>query len=177
MTALPAFPLFPDPLREKVLQRRDVPCSLCTQARGWIYTGPVYGQGDTEEPICPWCIHNGGAARAGFEFNDAGVGDGVNGWASEDIAWWPSARRALRRGRANHWMGCCGKPCIYLGEADSSDLLGRWAGAAPSLFVGMKWTESQKAELVRSIKRGQEPCAYVFQCQVCRSLRAYWDMP
>src|SRR5688572_18062713 len=71
--ALPKFPLFEDPVAADVLEKSKESCGCCGNARGWIYTGPIYLE-DDEPSICPWCIADSSAAsKFKCTFNDAAV--------------------------------------------------------------------------------------------------------
>jgi len=77
--------------------------------------------------------------------------------------------------QGNHWTACCGRACIYLGEADAKDLQGRWAQAVPSMYADLDWPADKIAEHVASFERESSPSAFVFKCQVCGKLQGYWD--
>jgi uncharacterized protein len=179
---LPAFPLFRDPIAEQSLEQSHAVCASCELARGWIYTQGTYGPGDNERTLCPWCIADGSAA-AKFDcfFNDATIYP-----YRDDVPQLPPEDRELVERRTpgfvtwqgNHWLMCCGRACIYIGEAGKGDLTpcGRWAAAAPSILQEVQdWTEEQRSGFISSIGQGS-PCAYIFECQVCKSLKAYGDM-
>ena len=77
--------------------------------------------------------------------------------------------------QGNHWMSCCGRACIYLGEADGGDLAGRWADVVPGMFADDDLDEEYVRQTVADIQRGGSPAAYVFQCRTCGKLQGYWD--
>lgn len=179
MEPLPLFPLFPDPIRENVIKASNATCVLCGDARGLMYVGPCYGRETPDEgSICPWCIASGAAESRGWEFNDAVIypsRPGVPQLNAEDSALVQFRTPGFTTWQGNHWLMCCGRACIYVGEADARDLKGRWAGAVPSLFEDLKWSEARKSEFIQGICREGSPAAYIFQCQVCESFRGYWD--
>ncbi len=64
---LPNFRYHPDPIRSGAIAASQAVCKSCGQARGYIYSGPVYSEMDgLDDSICPWCIADGSAA-AKFE--------------------------------------------------------------------------------------------------------------
>jgi uncharacterized protein CbrC (UPF0167 family) len=73
------------------------------------------------------------------------------------------------------WLVCCGRACRYVGEAESEDLRGRWQSAVPTLFEGQNLKPERAEEIVDAITKGESPCAYIFQCQVCARLLGFWD--
>lgn len=176
------FPLFPDPIRENIFGVYPDPCDICGYIRGLIYTGPQFSPSPATDDlaVCPWCIADGSAAARGLTFND-----GTNYPCLDSTPQLTPQDRELVECRTpgfvtwqgNHWLMCCGRACIYLGEADTGDLQGRWDGAVQSMFNHLDWPLERIDELVASVGRAQSPNAYVFQCQVCAALRGYWDRP
>jgi hypothetical protein len=74
---LPTFKYHPDPVSTGSIEQSASVCIVCGQARGWIYTGPVYASGEYVNCICPWCIADNSAhAKLDAEFTDlAGIGE------------------------------------------------------------------------------------------------------
>ena len=179
MQDLPVFPLFPDPIREKVFEPSREPCAVCGQARGTLYTGPQYGVGGRIN-VCPWCIADGSAGKKGRSFNDElrFFDSSLKPLVPADDAVLVNFRTpGYTTWQGNQWLHCCGRAAIYLGEADTEDLRGRWASAVPSLWNDAKpgWAEKDKDGFIDRIERGGSPAVYVFKCQVCSKLQAYWD--
>jgi uncharacterized protein len=176
----PEFPLFPDPVRERVIERSERKCSICEHQRGSIYTGPQYGQSPATDDltVCPWCIADGSAGGRGLHFNDPTIYpafDSTPQLTADDRTLVARKTPGFVTWQGNHWLMCCGRACLYLGEADPADLRGRWSSAIPSMFAGEDRDAAEIEEIVSEVTRGGVLCAYVFQCQVCRGLRAYWD--
>jgi hypothetical protein len=179
MEPLPVFPLFPDPSRERVYKKTDEACGVCKQSRGVLYDGPKYGSSPASDgPVCPWCIASGEAGKAGVIFNDSSTysSDPATAKMSEaDSELVEQRTPGFTTWQQGHWLACCGRACVYLGEADAADLQGRWAEAVPSMFADLEYSDEEIAETVEGIEREGSPAAYVFQCQVCRKLQGYWD--
>jgi uncharacterized protein len=176
-SALPSFPLFPNPLREDILALTSDSCDICRQSRGIRYTGPRYSTETDDLNICPWCIADGSAAARDITFNDATIYpylDSTPQMSPEDRAMVTGRTPGFTTWQGNHWLMHCGRACIYLGEARSGDLQDRWAAATPSLFEDENRSQEEIDDIVASIGHGH-CCAYIFQCQVCRVLRGYWD--
>ena len=180
MEPLPVFPIFPDPVREGVIEQSTAVCDVCGLARGLMYKGPQYSPSTATDDlqICPWCIGDGSAAACGVTFNDSTIYPAFHSTPqmnAEDRDLVEHRTPGFTTWQGNHWLICCGRACVYLGEADAADLRGRWAGAVPSMFDGLDLPQQQADYIVKKIRRGADPCAYVFQCHVCGGLRAYWD--
>jgi len=180
-STLPMFELFADPVGEKIFVKQVNACGFCSKARGWLYVGPHYGPGGGDDlAICPWCIHDGIAAAQGITFNDSTIYPdfpSAKQMSSEDKALVEERTPGFETWQGNHWLMCCGRACVYLGEADSTDLLGRWSSAVASLFEDEPdWSAAEKADLVAHVRKGAGPCAYVFQCRICSQLKGFWDI-
>jgi len=180
MEALPTFELFPEPLREEVFESTAETCGCCNRARGFKYTLPTYGGSDETDDIiiCPWCIADGTAAALDITFNDGTIYPALESMSqlnAADLELVEQRTPGFVTWQGNRWTICCGRACIYLGEADSSDLKGRWRTAVPSMFAGDDWSKQEIAEIINNMVRGGSPSAYVFQCQTCRKLQGYWD--
>lgn len=75
---LPRFTYHPDPIATGSVIASPTVCVSCHQARGYVYTGPVYAEEEYDAEICPWCIADGSAsARLDASFtDDEGIGGG-----------------------------------------------------------------------------------------------------
>jgi uncharacterized protein CbrC (UPF0167 family) len=182
MPPLPIFTIFPDPERENVLKRSDESCGVCLQARGVLYIGPVYGglpgMDDLRNKICPWCIADGSAGARDLVFNDATIypaTDSTPQLTAEDAKLVEQRTPGFVTWQGNHWLMCCGRACIYLGEPKVGDLRGRWAGAVTSMLEDCPVSPEDVDNLIDSIGLSASPAAYIFRCQVCDKLRGYWD--
>jgi hypothetical protein len=74
---LPKFRYHPDPVETGNIKESDNLCASCGNARGYIYTGPVFSIDELDDCICPWCIADGNAHEkfdASFTDRD-GIGD------------------------------------------------------------------------------------------------------
>lgn len=176
---LPTFSLFPNPERENVFEHSTESCDLCGKKRGVIYTAGYLSPSEEMEEltICPWCIADGTAGAKGIEFNDSTIYP-----ANESTPQMSDADQELVGQRTpgfvawqgNHWLMCCGRACVYLGEAHRGDLQGRWASAVKGIFADSDFPQEEIDEIVADIGEGN-PCAYVFQCQICKGLNGFWD--
>lgn len=177
MSHLPTFPLFADPVRENVVEPSNAACGICGLHQGHMYTGPRYGSSD-DVMICPWCIADGSACGHDIIFNDATIYplfDSTPQMTIEDRRLVECLTPGFTTWQGNHWLMCCGRACVYLGEAASADLRGRWSDAIPSMFQDDRFAATEIDEIVDAVIKGGSPCAYVFQCRVCQRLRGYWD--
>ena len=153
---------------------------VCGQARGYIYTGPVYGEGEYGDRICPWCIADGSAhARLNAEFTDrAGIGgygdwDGVPDSVIEEVAYRTPGFTGWQQ---EQWFTHCNDAAAYLGRAGYKELkkLGREAISAIRESEEMEDDEEWQ-EIYRALDKDGSPCAYLFRCVHCGAYGGYWD--
>jgi uncharacterized protein CbrC (UPF0167 family) len=182
MEELPAFPLFRDPVGQESFEESDVECEACGRARGWVYTCGMYGPGDLDRSLCPWCIADGSAAaKFGLSFNDATIYPCLEGspqLPKDDQRMVETRTPGFTTWQDNGWRMCCGRACVYIGEAQEGDLMegGRWAAAAPDIVSSVEdWPEDERAELLDSFGVEGSPAAYIFECGQCGALKGFWD--
>jgi len=174
---LPSFPLMDDSARDRVFERSSDPCDCCGEARGWKYTGPVYGEPD-EPTICPWCIADGSAAEElEASFNDGEDYEAKRALAGVDLDLVEHRTPGFTTWQGNHWKVCCDSACKFMGDATAEDLTGRWASLVPAIRKDMgesiDWVDDWIAD---QADYGSSPALYVFQCRNCSRLHFYWDI-
>lgn len=74
---------------------------------------------------------------------------------------------------------CCGRACVYLGDAKAEDIAegGRWASVVPEVKAddGGERSEEEWRDIFSRVSSG-EVCVYVFECNAgCGRLKGYWD--
>jgi uncharacterized protein len=181
-TPLPTFKYHPDPIATGVIEPSSTVCRACNLARGYIYTGPVYGDQEFNDHICPWCIADGTAhERLGADFtDDFGVGNG-NGWESVDqsiveevvfrtpgfVSW-----------QSEHWWTHCGDAAAFIGYAGFEELTGVWSEAVPVIrqeaHLGPDDDERWQT-ILRAFDQNARVVAYVFRCLNGGALGRYWE--
>ena len=176
---LPAFRYHPDPLATGSIVASDASCRCCGQARGVVYSGPVYAEEELDDALCPWCIADGSAAaRFGAEFVD---GAGVGGYGQWDpvpaaVVVEVSQRTPGFSGwQQERWWTHCGDAAEFLGPSGAAELRARWAAALPSIQADVGYTGADWEEYVDALDRERGPTAYVFRCRHCGQLGGYSD--
>jgi uncharacterized protein CbrC (UPF0167 family) len=115
---LPEFRYHPDPRGTGVVVDSDAECLACGQARGVIYTGPVYAEEELEQSLCPWCIADGTAAEK-FEAEFTDVGFGVPEDVPDSVTAELSERTPGFLGwQQEHWLYHCGDAAAFLGTKE-----------------------------------------------------------
>lgn len=178
-TSLPSFPYHPDPVATGSIKASDATCRACGQKRGFIYTGPVTGDEDLDDSLCPWCIADGSAhQKFGAGFTDP---DGVGGYGLwEDV---PDAVREEIAGRTpgfsgwqqEKWFTHCGDAAVFLGCMGKEELQGLGPEATEAVRLESGYNEEQWPDYYNALDKNYGPTAYLFRCRHCAALGGYSD--
>jgi uncharacterized protein CbrC (UPF0167 family) len=178
---LPAFKYHPDPVATGSVVASDTECECCGQSRGYIYVGPVYGENEYDERICPWCIADGSAHdNLEVSFTDEnGVGGYEDAWCAvaEEIVEQVAYRTPGFNGwQQEQWWTHCDDAAEFLGVAGKAELvaLGPEAVAAIRAQANMD-DEAQWGGFFNSLHKDGSPTAYVFRCRKCAAFGGYHD--
>ncbi len=179
MDPFPTFPYFENPLDtlQTCFERTDAPCACCRIARGWVYTGNMYGHGTEDPRVCPWCIADGSASTwYPGAFNT--IADGASAHALDMVE--------NRTPNPNTWQDwrwpvCCGDGCVFKGQAQYERLTQQWPEAGKVLIAAYEeaggWLGTSSAsEFLEMFKNECDPAAYAFQCRACGTWKVEWDM-
>ncbi len=177
---LPTFKYHPDPLATGSIVPSETECVCCGQARGYIYTGPVYAVEDYDQSICPWCIADGSAHdKLDASFTDeVGIGGGGMWDEVPDAVVEEVAHRTpgFSGWQQEQWWTHCGDAGQFLGRAGRKELtaFGPQAIAAiqeeAGLSAGPEWDG-----FLAALDKDSSPTAYIFRCRKCGQLGGYQD--
>jgi uncharacterized protein CbrC (UPF0167 family) len=177
--ALPRFRYHPDPVATGAIQPAATVCACCGQARGYIYTGPIYGPMDYDDRLCPWCLADGSAhARLGVEFSDpAGVG-GYGAWqpVPEPVVAEITRRTPGFSGwQQEQWFTHCGDAAAFLGRVGQAELLAH----GPTVGAALRLSDDLEGEdwlaYLQALDKDGSPTGYLFRCLHCGALGGYTD--
>ncbi len=177
---LPHFNYFPNPVEAGVVEASETICLCCKQAKGFIYSGPVYAEEDITDKICPWCIQNGWAHKK-FDayFNlpeDVGSFSnskplkkaiieeictrtpGFYGWSPSK--WWVHCQDGAE------FMGIVGYEEYQKLDKATKARFSRWA--KDNLIENLK-------DFKKQLSKQSSPSAYLFSCRHCKSQAVYAD--
>jgi hypothetical protein len=177
---LPSFKYHPDPIQTGSVTLSDTVCVCCEQARGYIYTGPVYAIDELNDELCPWCIADGSAHEkfdASF-VDSAGIG-GYGTWdrVSSDIVEEVAFRTPGFRGwQQERWWTHCGDAAEFIGLAGRSE-----AGELGPEFLDSIRKDARIEDdrfwedYLKALHISHGPTAYAFKCRQCGKLGGYSD--
>ncbi|MGW7255060.1 CbrC family protein [Streptomyces sp. NPDC054834] len=172
---LPEFPYHPDPLATGSAVAAPGACACCGRERGYHYTGPVYGAGEPDGPLCPWCIADGSAAaRYGALFCGDAAGDGVPREVLVAIA---ERTPGFSAWQDPQWLLHCGDGAAFLGLAGAEEFADHPDALAMlgQEMRGWGWPAGQVAEFLGALDKDGQPTACLFRCRVCAAHLAYAD--
>lgn len=175
--ALPSFRFHTDPLASGSVLPSDTPCEVCGQARGFIYTGPVYSEGDAEAVLCPWCIADGSAHRTlDAIFHDTSFPDGTS---EEVMAEIEERTPGFAVFNPFEWPCCCGLPMAYVEPAGIAEIRARHYTLEGSLMGTIVHDFGISGGAARTfmeyLRRDESPCVQVFHCLTCDTVHGHID--
>ncbi|MEV4266246.1 CbrC family protein [Kribbella sp. NPDC049584] len=177
MTELPAFRYHPDPLTTGEVKLSDEACLRCEQARGYVYTGPVFAVDEIVDELCPWCIADGSAA-AQFEAQFTDAFDAPVDTPQSVITELTTRTPGFSGWQQEHWLYHCGDAAAFLGRAGYADLRG-FPDALEMLLRENEefgWSPEQCESYVQHLDADGEATGYLFRCLHCGTHLAYSDM-
>ena len=176
-SSLPTFTYHPDPVGTGSFTASVGPCVCCGQARGYLYTGPVYAVEELDDALCPWCIADGSAAdRFDATLTDAGTNAPADAPAAV-VRELEQLTPGFSGWQQERWLYHCGDGCAFLGPIGAADL-DRLPGARAAVEAALD-TDGLDAEpralALSGLDRRHGPTAYLFRCRHCSEQLAYWD--
>ena len=176
--ALPAFRYHPNPLDTGSIIASDATCVVCTQRRGFIYSGPVYGGDNVEDTICPWCIADGSAhdtLGVTFATSDAFPAE----TPTEVVRVIAERTPGYSAWQAEEWPSCCGDAAAFIGPLDITEIRAnhqRLEGFLMSQIVhGLGMSGPAATQFLESLRRDTTPTAYLFTCLHCHEPQVHVD--
>ena len=177
---LPNFKYHPDPVKTGHVISCSDTCICCGQARGFIYSGPIYAIGNIEVSLCPWCIADGTAyKRLGFEFTDGASIGGSGDWetVSADILEEVTCRTPGFCGwQQERWFTHCNDAAAFLGVIGWKDLVALGEAAILQFADATGLTQQVWRKHLPYLDKDGSPTGYLFQCLHCGIYGGYTDV-
>jgi uncharacterized protein len=177
-STLPRFRYHPHPLDTGSITESDVECARCGKERGFIYTGPVYAEGDFENALCPWCIADGSAARSlGATFVDSkAFADDTPDAVIAEIS---ERTPGFAAWQAEEWPSCCGDATAFLGPLGIAEVRARHRElegfVLSQIIYGLGISRAAAIHVLESLRRDASPTAYLFTCLHCGEPQVHVD--
>ncbi len=169
---LPPFTYVSDEYVKTVFVKTTSTCDCCQKESPYSYSGPIYVAGNKDITLCPWCIHDGSAAKkyqASFnEIYDEELAELIVTTVREQTPGYNSWQDQC-------WATHCNDACVYHGDATSEDV------AEASEQTRQQWMHDyeQDAEswsyFMRDYHPGGDQGVYKFICRHCSLVVFNWD--
>lgn len=165
--ALPTFAYQSDPVATGSIVQSPEVCERCEEARGFVYTGPIYAVEEVEF-VCPWCIADGSASSAfDAEFTTA---EDVPGDVPAEVLEEVFRRTPGFAGwQQERWQFHCADGAQFRGAVGYEDVL--TLPGATQMLIADGWPEDS---LPRMRKDG-DFTGYLFTCRHCGAPLVYAD--
>ena len=175
---LPVFKYHRDAIRSGSIQESPNECQVCGEARGYIYTGPVFSEEDLDDAICPWCLADGSAAEtfeATFVDSEA-FPDETPAEAVEEIS---TRTPGYNTWQEQKWFVCCGDAMTFVEPVGTKEIRERYpqleGDVLWSIVYDLNISGGAAKRMLESLQRDAGPTAYVFQCPKCETYKAFVD--
>lgn len=156
--ALPEFAYHPDPVATESVKPSDATCVCCERRRGYIYDGPVFGEDELDERLCPWCIADGPAAER-FDASFAAADPVPDGVAADVIEQITTRTPSFTGWQQEHWMFHCEDGAVFLDRVGREELK-RFPDALDMLREENRefhWPSEDIEDYVNSLDRDDSP--------------------
>jgi uncharacterized protein len=174
-TDLPAFRYHPDPLASGAIEPSDVECACCGKKRGFIYVGPVYGEHDLNDLLCPWCISDGSAVRK-FDARFADDHPLRKANLAEHIVEEVSLRTpAFNSWQQEQWYAHCGDACAFHGDATVEEVANATTSTKAAWREEFGLTDEDWALATKNYHPRGPQAFYKFVCLHCGTVLLGWD--
>jgi uncharacterized protein CbrC (UPF0167 family) len=178
--SLPEFRYHPDPIVSGSVVASDEKCLCCGQARGYIYTGPVYAEEDLDECLCPWCIADGSASskyEATFVDSEAFPEETPEETVTEICERTPG----FSTWQSGQWPACCDDATAFLGPFGIKEIREQCHELEGTLLTHivqeMQISGGAATRLLNSLHKDNGPTAYLFRCLKCQRHHFHIDGP
>ena len=145
-------------------------CVSCGVRRGYIYVGPVYGENDLADSLCPWCIADGSAAAkfsASFADDHALLKAGVPRNVVEEVHLRTPAFSSWQQAE---WLTHCNDACEFHGDASREDLILVESECKGRLLARFRMSEAGWSNLLHDYAPKGDPSVYKFVCRHCKAV-------
>lgn len=178
MADLPVFRYHPDPVASGSVAHSSAVCACCGEARGYLYTGPVYSEMELDDALCPWCIADGSAhARFDATFVDSEAFD--ESATDAQIVLITQRTPGFAAWQSERWLSCCEEPAAFVGPLGYAEIQANYLRLEGSLMSNIVYelgvSGGAATRLMQSLKRDASPTAFAFRCVHCETLLGYVD--
>jgi uncharacterized protein len=174
---VPTFRYHPDPVGTRTVVADDIVCGVCEQPRGWSYIGPYYTPDlhyEAGDPLCPWCIADGRAARiwqATFIAPTDLSAQARADMTTDALAELESRTPAYNCLQQERWLDHDGEAAAYQGEIGADEYVALPAAAQAAVRVAAgddpRRPLADDDAVLELRADGNGPAVYLFRCLHC----------
>jgi uncharacterized protein CbrC (UPF0167 family) len=174
MENLPHFKYNPEALQHGIIKKESITCPVCNEDREFVYDGPFFAIEDVDD-ICPWCIHDGRAAK---KYN----GEFIDGASVEDVEGDEKLEELTHRTpsytgwQQEHWLSHCDDFCAFKGYVGWKEIKPFKPELEDDLEEIMDDFDYSEEELAENLVNGSGMQGYLFQCLHCGKHRLHVDI-
>jgi len=174
MEELPHFKYNPDALKHGIIKKESITCPVCQQDREYVYDGPFFSVEDVND-ICPWCIHDGRAAK---KYD----GTFIDGASAEDMEDDEKINELTKRTpsytgwQQEHWLSHCDDFCAFKGYVGWKEIKPFKDELEDDLEQIMDDFDYEEDELKENLVNGSGMQGYLFECLHCGQHRLHVDI-
>jgi uncharacterized protein len=172
---LPHFTYHPDPLSTGAIEAQEILCACCGKIRTHVYVGPMYGPGDLDPKLCPWCIADGSAfskLHLSFASNGPLYKAGVPEVVGKEIK---ERTPAFVSWQDVEWLAHCKDACEFHGDASVDDVLGASDTTKQAWREHYRVTEGEWKLATEGYLPKGDRAFYKFRCRHCSAVLLGWD--
>jgi uncharacterized protein len=176
----PEFKYHRDPIQSGSVEESSKACQCCGEARGYIYSGPVYSEDELDDSICPWCIAEG-TAHAEFDamfVDEAALPDDLPEKIIQEVSWRTPGYNSWQ---SEQWFSCCNDAMTFLEPVGIKEIRERYRelefNVLGNIIYDLHVSGGAAHRLLETLDKQHGPTGYVFQCSHCSAYRTFVDTP
>lgn len=170
---LPIFRYHPDPVATGNVIESTTVCVSCGKGRGYVFAGSIFGSGDYDRNICPWCIADGSAAvKLDVSFGDVFIEGDVPNGVYEELA---QRTPGFECWQSENWQVHCGDVCEFHGDVSKAEMIEQKPALVEYICSHFQFNEEEWSDFVEAYEPRGNPAVYKFICRHCREEVFYTD--
>jgi len=170
---LPEFKYVPRALELGLIKKEKTHCPVCNEEKNYVYEGPFFSEEEVEG-ICPWCIHDGKAAK---KFN----GIFVDSESCEPVDSNKHVRELTERTpcftgwQQEKWLAHCGDFCSFEGYVGWKEIKNKAQNLKSDISPILSEYGLTQKDFEDYLQNDGSMQGYLFKCLHCSQYRLAVD--
>ncbi|CNJ22051.1 hypothetical protein HB991_17330 [Yersinia mollaretii] len=169
---LPHFIYVSDEYAREIFTKGTVKCDCCEKMSDYSYIGPIHMPGTADPILCPWCIHDGSAAKkyqASFnELYDGELAASIHTIVREQTPGYCTWQDLS-------WATHCHDACVYHGDATTEDVALASEQTRKQWMNDYAMREEDWSHFMKDHQPHSDQGVYKFICRHCNLVIFNWD--